>query len=194
MSKKIGLYAFNGITGESCVTIQCLGSIKSTEKYDDTFLKEYIVQNDPKVVGYVYGCKIPEKQLMASKKQPILKINLVYEKSLVTALVAQLFVLFTITDDITSEEQLLHTQLKGYFSIDIISNNLCKTLDGTILKYPGNDEILKVIEQLTKHEMFRECINKYISNNEKERINKYTDGNDYTDIESPALQKFNSQK
>lgn len=188
--KSTGMYTIVGVEGESKIIIKFVGNIENIESCHDTFLEEYEIQSSPRVIGRIFACCIPEKFLMSSKKQPILKFDVIYERPLLTALVLQLYVLVTITENVKSAEQFLHSSLDCVFSIEIVSNDVSRVLDGNLIKYPGNEKIIQILKIMTTHPYMKECISSFIAKTEKANRKKYID-DDYTDMESPSLNKIN---
>ena len=136
--------------------------------------------------------------LQSTKNLPLLYINVIYSKSIIMNILLNITLYFEITSEIISEEQLLNNTIYGNYYIELnifVPDNPIKkkillndiqqnsnTPNNVPLKdnqnfnfnrFPGNDEIITILKEITKSEHIISYMKNIILKNEEIRIKRF---------------------
>jgi hypothetical protein len=172
---KRGIYNLFGINDEHKVVIKGSGMIDlgHEESVCDAMIERFTIS--PNVFGELYKCNIVDSFLMSSKKQPLMYIAVVYEKPLVRSVLFSLFLYFTITSEIKSQDQLVGTELEGSFTIELILDKETKVLDTTFSEkgYPGKAKTIDNLKTMVMSSDLQPIIQNIIKKKNDERREHY---------------------
>ncbi|CAH6421244.1 Hypothetical protein KVN_LOCUS197 [uncultured virus] len=175
-----GVYTLVAIENKSSVKIKHLETLKlnSTEKIKDTYLNNFEVEKY--INGYMFKCNITNSYLMTTKRQPILYVSIFFEKSLRNFHLMDIFLFFTIEQEVHSQEEFLNKELKGKFSLECRIENKFVKLDEQINVYPGNEKILDQLTNFIKNSEMMEILNDLIKEGEEKISQKFINQYDYS--------------
>jgi hypothetical protein len=184
-----GVYSLQGVKNKNAVKINHLENIKlkKDERIQDTLLNEYNIS--PFVNGEVFACNITNHYLVSTKKLPMLYINIRWNKyKMVKPILYKLFLYFTIESEVKSSKDLLENRLYGKFTLDVLIDNMNRELENTVDKFPGNEQMIKILEDFTNTEEMKEIINGLIEREEKKREEMFkAEFEEYKSIPKPTI-------
>lgn len=146
----IGIYTLNGVNGESAIKIKLLetGTLDQNQRIKDTSIHKYKINDH--IISEIFACNITDSSLMASKTQPMLYASIALIKPLKCAVLCNIMLKFEITDDINTRDQFFSEPLYGKYFFELFKDNTSKPLDFSIDKFPGEVNIIEMIENMTK--------------------------------------------
>lgn len=182
MSKSVGIYNIYGIEGESRVVINHRETVcpKEEETINDVLLDDYhIIEN---VQGKIYACNLTDSFLLSTKKLPVFYINVIYERPLVCVLLYKVYLLFEITCDIKSAEELIGSPIEGKFTVDVVINDMAQTIDDNITSFAGTENTCQKLINFTCVDEMKELIGIMIKEIQDKNNKKYENENFNFDI------------
>jgi hypothetical protein len=147
-----GVYNVRGTRNESKATIIPVGLIdlKPSEYIADTFVERFNIFDN--VFGEIYLCNITDVYLMSTKKQPVIYLSVMIDKSIKRVYLLKLYLYFIISSEIKDSKDLINKELDGTFSMELIIDDKNIVLDKDINKYPGIKNISKMFVEFIKEE------------------------------------------
>lgn len=178
-------YGIHGIINKSKAIIKPLGIIKSNknEYIRDTFLSKISISDN--ITGYIFLNNIDEKNLISTKKLPILYASVDYYKSLLKKELFKVYLFFTIEDAIMTEAQLINTELKGTYTFEIEVDGVFKKLDMEMGTFEGKKKICNKLTDILKSNKMSSLYDFLINEIEENRKNKYSEY--YSNIKPPVI-------
>ena len=174
-STKVYLYNVVGTLNKSAATLKSVGSliVSDGDTIKDELLKS--VEIKPDIVGYTFFCNISDSFITSTKKYPVMYVIVDYNKSLLRCSLFKLYLYFTVTDDIFTEDGLINKELGGEFTLEVCINDCFKKLNKTIPVYLGKDGTLSMLENLLKSPALNYVIDDLVKEVEETRRNQYSD-------------------
>ncbi len=178
-NKIIGVYTLQGVKNQNAIKIRHLetGALGPDQRIKDTSIHKYKIANH--IFGEIYACNITDTSLMMSKTQPLLYATLALVKPLRMAVLCNIVLKFTIEEEIKSKEQFLTQPLHGKFFLDVFKDGKTMPLDTEIDKFPGEEEMLKMIEEFTKTENMVNLLKEMAEIEEEKLTRKYREEFEY---------------
>ena len=172
----VGVYSLKGLKKQNKVKIKHLDNLEVTKDLHirDTSLTTFTIDQESGILGEVFAANLTDKELMSSKKQPIIYISTFLNKPLKMATLYKIMLYFTITDEkIKSQKELLSKPLNGFFSLELIRGKESVTLDMKIDNYPGEEKMLKKLIEFTKTDDMKEIFEDLAYEEEEKIASKY---------------------
>jgi hypothetical protein len=165
----LGIYTLNGVKDRSAIKIKHLetGTLDTGQQVRDTSVHKYEIA--PHIFAEIFACNITDVSLMKSKKQPVLYVTIAMIKPLKQAILCNVLLMFTITQEISSKKQFLNSDLAGKFTLEVLMDGNSQVLDDSIEKFPGNQKIIEKLENLTKTDGMVQILTE-LANIEEEKI------------------------
>jgi len=182
-----GVYNVITFDNKNIIKIKQLGVLEngSSQKPKDSIIKDKQVELvQDKLLGYFFTCNITSNFLVRTKKLPVLYMFVEYNhNNIMKAGLFKLFLFFTIEEEVKSEAQLLHNELKGKFTLELEIDNVLEEI--SVLEFTSIDNILDDMNSFVKSENMTEIINDMVETTDKERETKY--GDMFADCEIPTV-------
>jgi len=182
-----GVYNVITFDNKNIIKIKQLGVLEngSSQKPKDSIIKDKQVELvQDKLLGYFFTCNITSNFLVRTKKLPVLYMFVEYNhNNIMKAGLFKLFLFFTIEEEVKSEAQLLHNELKGKFTLELEIDNVLEEI--SVLEFTSIDNILDDMNSFVKSENMTEIINDMVETTDKERETKY--GDMFADCKIPTV-------
>ena len=141
----LGLYKVRGIknTDKLCIEPQGTQSVPRTKPPNfDKKIKTFEIDKRDKDVltGSIYECVLTHFDLERSNRLPILYLDVVWTRPLVASSVCRVYLLFEITAEIGTPDDLFNKELSGIFSIQYKEEAGDIPLE-TLKLYPGHSKV-----------------------------------------------------
>lgn len=187
--QKIPVYSLIGCDGKNAVKIKPRGYI--CEELRDSGVHQFEINKDLK--GKISVCNISDSFLMSNKKLPFMNVSIYNHRKVVDTVIMNIRYSFEITDEVTSEKQLIGGELHGKFYIELYyqynKKNGYKILDlkdSNLDKFPGSKMICEILQGVATTKEMIELYSKLLGDLDKEREIKY--GSNYdADIPVPTV-------
>lgn len=170
-----GVYNLFGVNNEHKVVIKAAGMLElgQNDSVADAMIERFTVS--PNVFAELYKCNIVDAYLISTKKLPLTYIAVAFEKPLVRSILFSLFLYFTIKTEVTSEKQLIGTELEGEFSIELVIDDNHKVLDTTFAEngYPGRAKTIENLKTMINSPELQPIIQSLIEKKNAERREKF---------------------
>lgn len=182
-----GVYNVITFDNKNIIKIKQLGVLEngSSQKPKDSIIKDKQVElAQDKLLGYFFTCNITSNFLVRTKKLPVLYMFVEYNhNNIMKAGLFKLFLFFTIEEEVKSEAQLLHNELKGKFTLELEIDNVLEEI--SVLEFTSIDNILDDMNSFVKSESMTEIISDMVETTDKERETKY--GDMFADCKIPTV-------
>jgi hypothetical protein len=184
-----GIYNIKGVKNKNCINVKHLETQKMSakDKIRDTSITTYPIDKQQGIFGEIFACNILDKNLMSSKKQPLIYVSTFLSKPLKTAMLYDIKLFFTIDDEIKSENEFLSRPLKGHFSLELLRDGQSVNLDMKITKFPGETKMLKQLMDFTKTDDMVEILSDMALDEEDKIADKYKSNFKYDKIPEPTI-------
>lgn len=166
-----GIYSLEGVKTKNAVKIKHLGNVglKPGDSIRDTCIRR--IELYDKIIAYVMACNITHTAILSSKKQPMLSIAILKERPIKSVQLFRLFLFFTNETEVKSADEFLKKRLYGKFTLEAEIEGHAKELDFEIDKFPGNEELIVLIEEFLKTDEMKELTNALVAiDDEKRRV------------------------
>jgi hypothetical protein len=143
-------------------------SLECAKKDADDFIdvNTYKITND--VFGKIFQCNILGAFLMSTKKLPVMYASIMYnKKNILTGFLCSIFVYFVIEENITSEKQLIGTELTGKYVMEIKTDSGEKSIE--MENFTSVEETIEKLKAFTTTESMIEIIGTLLEIRDKER-------------------------
>lgn len=186
--KTCGVYTIKGVTGKSSVKISHMDTVTLDEdqKLSDTCLDTFRIKKF--VEGEIFACNITNHYLMSTRKQPVMYINVRWNKYFTKPVLYKLYLYFTIESEVKSSEEFLTKPLSGKYSLEIKIGDKVKELDAKIGEFPGEEEVIHLLKNFTLTGEMVGVVNDIISEEEKRRHDMFAkDFEQYKEVPKPTV-------
>lgn len=185
----IGIYSLKGVKNKNKIKITHLDNLEVTPDLciRDTSLTTYTIDKANSIYGEVFAANISDRELISSKKQPIIYISTFLNKPLKTSALYKIMLYFTITETVKSQADFLSKYLKGFFSLELLKDNQSVTLDMKIDNYPGEEKMLKKLMDFTKTDDMKEIFEDLAYEEEEKIASKYKANFEFKKAPEPTV-------
>jgi len=172
--KKFGIYFVKGLRNAPTAKIIPQGFIELAS-HESADRLEKKVQLEQYINIEIFQCAIVDSFLVTTKKLPMMYAAIIYEKGTFRSILFSIFVYFTILDNITSEAQLINSDINGKFTIELYMDGKHHVLDDQFSNegYIGFDQTSEYLVTLASDENFKPVIKKMITEKDIERKELY---------------------
>ena len=164
--------------------IRCVGQVNKGDNIADEPLicndtsssnkdDQYIYKITDTIYARWYLCHIRDTFLMTSKTLPVLYASIMYQTELLSGLLFNIFVDFTIETDIKSEKQLINTTLDGKYRLLIKINEKDSPKIIELDSFTGNKSMVDTIKTLIETDAMKSLIAQLIEERRKERQERF---------------------
>lgn len=131
-----------------------------------------------RVSAEIFECNITNAFLSAHKKIPMRYMSVMLNKPLRRVLLFRLYVYFTITDEITSAEQLRNEKLNGRYSMELYIDEKLTELEELPI-YTGDEEIYSKLVSFVTSAETKELIKTMVNDVNKKLASQYSEDLEY---------------
>lgn len=165
------MYKILPVKNSSAVKILCVAKI-----YDEV-TNSYILSKNIYDNIYIdtYSCVINHVDLMASKSQPIIYGDVAFVKGITRYFLFRVYLIFTIEENVETEEKFMNDELGGSYSIKLVVNNLEKVIKLENLYFSENNEMIEKLEHFIKQPHVKQLITELIEQRKQDAEIKYSD-------------------
>lgn len=156
-SQSFEYFTIQGVENSNAITLKPLGtfSAENSNKIRDTIVNRFLI--DDSLVGEVVACNISPYYLVTKKRLPIVYVNIWNITQVMKNNVMKLFLYIDLPSLIDTREDIYTKVFKGKFRWTKMLDK--EETDFDLIKfkkYPGNKQLLKIIEKVTKNELLDE--------------------------------------
>jgi hypothetical protein len=156
-NKTLGIFNLDGVKNTSHVKINHSANIEATEKINDNMLLHLPLDKANYIQSILYKANVTQFDLMRSKKQPVLYLNILFSKTMKVSLLYTLTLYFNIIDkSVKSQEDLLNNEIKGEFTLELqnVMTRVTTKVDKPIVNYVDDNYIGLVMANLMKTDKY----------------------------------------
>jgi hypothetical protein len=185
----VGIYSLKGIPGKSSVRIKQLDTIfmKEDTKVRDSLVDSFYVMEERKIYVEVFACNVTNYYLLKTKKQPVFSFVIYYYKQLMKTELFRMYLSFDITDDVTSEKELLENDLNGNFVTEIVMAGKSRTLDKQIEIFESNEKVMSIFKAFVKTPTMKSMLITLADESDLKREEKH--GVNFSNASPPVVTK-----
>jgi hypothetical protein len=185
----VGIYSLKGIPGKSSVRIKQLDTIfmKEDTKVRDSLVDSFYVMEERKIYVEVFACNVTNYYLLKTKKQPVFSFVIYYYKQLMKTELFRMYLSFDITDDVTSEKELLENDLNGNFVTEIVMAGKSRTLDKQIEIFESNEKVMSIFKAFLKTPTMKSMLITLADESDLKREEKH--GVNFSNASPPVVTK-----
>lgn len=180
-----GIFQVDGIYGQNKIKLNYIKneSISQTKFITDS--KIHASEIETRLYCEIYRCNITDKYIMSTKKLPIYNVFVKYYSKMVLSELIKLTLYFVIEDIVTTEEQLLSSELNGKYILEISIDNKTTVIDDDFGSFRGNKKTIKRLESIVTTKQFREILKNLMIQSDEKLIKKM--GDPYSNLEIPQV-------
>lgn len=117
-------------TSDDGIIIEHYQNINLDDKINDILINKYKISDN--IYGELCSCIMTNTFLLSTKTIPVLYVNVIFERPFRKVLLYSVYICFTITSTINSQDELINSKLKGIFHVDLCINDMKRQIDTNI--------------------------------------------------------------